>query len=295
MKNFRMFAVVAMMALMVCSVVQAQDEAAPARGGQGGQGGRGGQQLDPAAQAQMVRFSLLRIEEVQAALELDDEAVEELNAALADAMPARGGRGGAGGAGGRPGQGGGAGGRGGDGGGATETADDTEAKAKREAAVESINKMLSEDQHTRLTGIVAQALQGRALQDKFIAEKLEITEDQAGEIKKVFDDTRAEMQSAMQDAAGDREAMMEAMQDIMKDANEAAIACLSDDQQKALEELKGEAVELPESATRMMMMGGGRGGMGGGRGGAGGQGGGGGGRPGAGGAGADGGNGGGGN
>jgi|GEM_PF-1773515 len=263
----RPFAVVAMIALMMCSVVQAQDEAAPARGGRGqGQQGRGAQQ-DPAAQAQMIRFTLLRIEEVQAALGLEDEAVETLNAALQDAMPARGGRGGAGGAGGRPGQGGGAGGAGGTGGtggGRTETGDNSEAQAKRAAAIETINKTLSEDQHARLTGIVAQAMQGRAVTDKIIAEKLEITEEQTAEIAKVIEKSSADMRSTMQDLMADggqpdRAAMQEAMADINKELNEAMMEVLTDGQKKALEELKGEAVELPEAATRAMMMGGGGG------------------------------------
>ena len=207
--------------------------------GGGGGGGRGGMGRG------MSRLMLLRAESVQKALDLSDDKVSEIQAIMEDVMPGVGGGGGGGG--GRP---------------------DPEAMA---GAEKEIMGLLDDKQKKRLLGIFAQASGARALVDADVAKELKIDDDLKEEIQGKLDDMatgmREKMQGIMEETGGDRQAAMAKMQELRAEMDKEVLALLSDSQKKALEELKGEKVELP------MMGGGGRGGQGGG--GRGGQGGGG--------------------
>lgn len=268
-----------MASALACSLSIAQE---PGREGPGGPGGRG----PGGAPGEMARWMLLGIEEVQDALGLDDEQKSAVSEAVTALVPQRGrggrggeggraggGRGGEGGAGGGGGGGGGggAGGRGGEGGSGGPPSDNSEAMAARAAAMETLDGLLTDEHRARLNGILIQALGTRAISDRQIAEKLEISEEQQESIRAAMEDmvgeVRAAMQDLMADGPPDREAMQEIAEELSADLDEKLGAVLTDDQKKMLEEMKGEAVELPESVQRIRMMSmglrGGRGGPGG--------------------------------
>ncbi len=274
---------------LVCSMSIAQEPGreGPGPGGPGGPGGRG----PGGAPGEMARWMLLGVEEVQDALGLDDEQKTAVSEAVTALVPqrGRGGRGGeggrgGGGGGGRGGEGGGGGGgggggsgaggeggRGGDGGGSGRPAEDTEAMDRRAAALETLNGLLTDEHRARLNGILIQVLGTRAISDGQIAEKLGVSEEQHESIRTTMEElvgeVRAAMQEMMADGPPDREAMQEIMEELSADLDEKLGAVLTDDQTKMLEEMKGEAVELPESVQRIRMMTlglrGGRGGPGG--------------------------------
>lgn len=188
------------------------------------------------------RLGLLRIEQVQTAMDLSDETKEKIAEILEDAMPSEGG-------GGPP---------------------DMEAI---QAAEKEILSLLDDSQKKRLTGIFIQAAGTRALLDNQVAESLNIDDDLKEEISGKLEDLgsgmREKMREIFENAGDDREGSMKKVQELRAEMDKEVLALLSDEQRKLFEDLKGEKVELPQMGGRGF--GGGRQGGGGGRPGAGGR------------------------
>jgi hypothetical protein len=110
---------------------------------------------------------------------------------------------------------------------------------------------------TRLTEIYVQFVGPRAIEDPVIAAELEISEDQQAEIREIRSSMQEEMRALRN--SEDRQAMREKVAELNKQIGEKIMAVLSEDQQAKMQELKGEAFEMPEDALR----GGGRRGRGG--------------------------------
>jgi Spy/CpxP family protein refolding chaperone len=128
-----------------------------------------------------------------------------------------------------------------------------------------IEEVLLPEQKERLSQIVLQVQGASALASDEVASKLSLTEDQKTKLREVQEAAREKMQEAF-GRRGDGERGQgggrEAMQKLRTESQEQAMAVLTDEQKKKLEELKGKAFELDMSAFGR----GGRGGEGGRRG-----------------------------
>jgi hypothetical protein len=156
------------------------------------------------------------------------------------------------------------GGRGGGGGGfAPPTQEQLAAQAELSADFAGqLNEVLDDDQSARILGIFAQVNGTRALSDPTLASALELSVDQVEELR----DVAAEQQQAMFDSFQDFQDMSEEeraaeLEELNAARDAALLAVLSDDQKTALEEIKGEAIEVDTSSLQGR---GGRGGRGGG-------------------------------
>lgn len=235
------FSLFAMVALTFATAVEAQE-----RGQRRGQRGGG--------MGMASRTALLRVEAVQKELELNDEQKEAINelrsggrqrgdggSDSADGQ-SRDGRG-------SDAQGGQRQGRGGGG----RTAEQVEAEMK------AVAEILTDDQVQRLTEIFVQVAGAGAFLDPVIAKKLEVSDEQMESIREIQGSMRERMMDAFSSGGGDRDAMREIFNEVRAEIEKEMLDVFSDDQKKKLEELKGEAFEMPEGALR--------GGRGGGRGG----------------------------
>ncbi len=117
-----------------------------------------------------------------------------------------------------------------------------------QAEIDSLAEVLLPQQMTRLEEIYIQALGARALQDPVIASELEISEDQIAEMQEIQNAAREQMADMRENT--DREQRREQMAEVNSETNESLMAVLTDDQQNKLDEMKGEAFELPEDALR---------------------------------------------
>ncbi len=284
----RQFAVFGLMVLLTVTSIQAQEGGGRQRGGRGGFGGFGGGG-GPGGQfggPRLDRAALLRIDKVRQELKIEEAQAATIDAALdayneqrsASPRPDRE---------------------------AFEKMTEEERTAyfeKSQKEREELSKktdeilgaLLEVPQVKRLEEVTIQARLATSatttLKADDIKGKLMISDEQIAkldEAQKVLDEER---QKAFQDAfaggggqGGDRDAMRAKMTEMMaamqKKSTEAAMAVLTDDQKKSLEEMKGAAFEL---TMRDFMGGRGFGGPpggGGGRGEGGGRGGNGGGRP----------------
>jgi hypothetical protein len=199
------------------------------------------------------QVELATLPEVQDELALTDEqktAVDELEDTYSDERRAQ--------------RGGGRGGGGGGGGGFGPPSEEqlaAQAKLNADTAA-ALNEILDDDQDARILGIFAQVNGTRALSDPTLAAALELSEDQVEELR----DVAAEQQQAMFDSFQDFQDMSEEeraaeLEELNAARDAALLAVLSDDQKTALEELKGEAIEVDTSSLQGR---GGRGGRGGG-------------------------------
>ena len=163
-----------------------------------------------------------------------------------------------------------------------------QALAKEAAAKqrEQLEEVLLPEQIERLDEISLQQKGVSALLDSEVAKKLEMSETQSEDAKKISQESREEMTTKMRkmfqdarDGGGgfDRDKMREEFTAMTKAVNEKILNVLTEDQKKKFEEMKGEKFEMPERDRSSRGGGdrGGAGGRGGGdRGGAGGRGGG---------------------
>ena len=117
-----------------------------------------------------------------------------------------------------------------------------------QAEIEKLSAVLLEHQVTRLNEIYVQALGQRAIQDPFVADALEITEEQKTQMQDLQTDMREEMMS-LRDTV-EREEMREKMTEMMESLNKKTMGVLTDSQNKKLEEMKGDEFEIPEDARR---------------------------------------------
>ncbi len=230
-------------------------------GGGFGFGGRGGPRID--------LMGLTRIPKVQEELEMLEDQVAAVQK-LAEQQRGGGGRG----RGGRPG-----------GDGEREGRGDRETRGRRDGSdedrqarfaefmrrreelakqnKEKLAEILLPHQLDRLNQIRIQVLGTGALEDSEVAAKLKITEEQKKGLKAERDAMASQFRELFT-GGGDREGMFEKMRELRTESEKKLMAVLSDEQQKQLEELKGEPFEMPRGAFRGFG-GRGRGGPGGGR------------------------------
>ena len=247
----RQIAVFGLMALLTVTSIQAQEGGGRQRSGRGGFGGGGGPG-GPFGGPRLDRAALLRIEKVRLELKIEEAQAATIDAALdayneqRSASP-------------RP----------------DREAFEKMTEEERTAYFEKSQKereelsrktdeilvaLLEQPQAKRLDEVAIQARLTMSatmtLKADDIKGKLMITDEQIAkldEAQKVLDEER---QKAFQDAfagggggqGGDREAMRARMTEMMaamqKKSTEAAMAVLTDDQKKALDEMKGAAFEL---------------------------------------------------
>jgi Spy/CpxP family protein refolding chaperone len=124
-------------------------------------------------------------------------------------------------------------------------------KKLNEEGLKKIKGFLKEEQVTRLTQI---DLQQRGLpvlaDDKEVAKKLSITDEQATKIKTITADMQAERREIMQSAGDDRQAAGQKVQTLQKETGEKILALLSADQKKTWKEMTGEPFTLPPMQRR---------------------------------------------
>ncbi|MCU0713550.1 MAG: hypothetical protein MUC43_15930 [Pirellula sp.] len=148
-----------------------------------------------------------------------------------------------------------------------------------------IEEILDPDQFDRLLGLFAQRGLVQALTHKAIGERLELSQDTLGSIRKVEEESNAAMRNVFQRPEGGQgggfggggnreemqkrmEEMREKMQQARKESEDKILGLLSADQKDKLEKLKGEKFEFPEGrGFGFGGFGGGAGGPGGGGGG----------------------------
>lgn len=195
----------------------------PGGGGRGGFGGGFGGGMGMSMGSALELLSLLRMEEVQKEIGLSPDAYKAVQSALPDMR-------------------------------SLFQADESERAEKlKEAnakAQDLIDEALSSKQQTRLLGLLVQQQGMRALSNELVAKQLGLDAAKTEEIKAVMTKSGEEMRDKMREAfsggGGDREKMREAMENMRKEFDQAVAAKLSDDQKKALEELKGDAFTFPE-------------------------------------------------
>jgi hypothetical protein len=216
------------LAVCLSSVMIAQEEGrgrgGPGRGGPGG-GGRGGfgGGMGMSMGSALELLSLLRMEEVQTEIGLSPDAYKAVQSALPDMR-------------------------------SLFQADESERAEKlKEAnakAQDLIDEALSPKQQTRLLGLLVQQQGMRALSNELVAKQLGLDAAKTEEIKAVMTKAGEEMRDKMREAfsggGGDREKMREMFESMGKELDQAVAAKLSDEQKKALEELKGDAFTFPE-------------------------------------------------
>lgn len=121
-----------------------------------------------------------------------------------------------------------------------------------------VKEILDEGQQKRLLGIFVQVNGANAVANPDVAKELNVTDDQKKKIEEIRQKNMDSMRG-LRDQSGDREAMREKMTKLRDEESKAIFAVLTEPQQKQLEELKGEKVNVDLSQLR------GPGGPGGGR------------------------------
>lgn len=151
------------------------------------------------------------------------------------------------------------------------SAEDRTAKLKEAntKAQEVLDEVLSPDKQKRLMGLYAQQAGVRSVTNDLIAKEIGLDTAGIAKVKEATEKAATGMREKFQEVrdSGDFSKMREMMEASQKETEKAILDVLSDDQEKALEALKGEKFTFPERTF-------GRGGPGGGPGGPGGPGGG---------------------
>ena len=130
------------------------------------------------------------------------------------------------------------------------------AREAREAVTKDADaelaKLLSDEQNSRLQQIALQVKGARALQDKEVAAKLGLSEDQTGKIDSIVssmeDSTRELMEAAR---SGGRDGFAEVrtkIEALAKETDEKLEAVLTDAQKETFAAMKGDAFELDRRA-----------------------------------------------
>lgn len=208
------FVAAAAVVAMASQVAMAQNE-----GGRRGRGGRGGQG-GPGMGGPISMARLATVDTVQDALKLSDdqkEKIKTLNDETRDAMRKEFENGG------RP--------------------DREKMRKLMDEASEKLNKILDAGQQKRLMGIFAQVAGPGAVMDPSVQKELSITDEQKDKLRE-----------AMGPPLGGREGRGERNADGFRERREKmekeVMAVLTPDQQKKLEELKGEKVDVDMSKLR---------------------------------------------
>jgi Spy/CpxP family protein refolding chaperone len=216
MKRFsgRILAVVATVAIvaMASQVAMAQNEGG--RRGRGGRGGPGGM-MGPMPMAR-----LATIDTVQDALKLSDdqkEKIKTLNDETRDAMRKEFENGG------RP--------------------DREKMRKVMDEATEKLDKVLDAGQQKRLLGIFVQVAGPGAVMDPSVQKELSITDEQKATLREAIGPPPRGREGRGEGGAGSFRERREKME-------KEVMAVLTPDQQKKLEELKGEKVDIDMSKLR---------------------------------------------
>jgi Spy/CpxP family protein refolding chaperone len=216
---------VAALAIVVAAaqVAEAQRE--------GGRRGRGGGRFGGFGGFGPSRVQLASADEVQAALNLNDEQkgkIEEIRDQLReDLSDLRGG------------------------GGGDFRANMEERQKLNQEADAKLVELLDENQQKRLMGIVIQVNGASALLDDAIAKELSVTEDQKSQLSEVRDSNREAAMEAFQDSEDlSGEERMAKFRELRTEGDKKLLAVLTTDQQSQFEALKGEPVEIDMSQFR---------------------------------------------
>lgn len=243
-----------MLAACLSSALVAQEEGRGRRGGPGGgPGGPGGGPGGPGGRGGMFGgggmsmggaldlINLLRMEEVQKELEMSGDAAKAVRDMMGNIMPDMRALFGA-----------------------SETERAKMLKESSTKAQEVLDEVLSPEHQKRLLGLYAQQNGFRSVANELVAKEIGLDEAGIAKVKeaaaKAGEDARAKMRG-MRESGGefDFTKMREMMEAATKEAEKAVQDVLTDDQEKALETLKGEKFTFPERPA----FGGGRGGPGG--------------------------------
>lgn len=122
-----------------------------------------------------------------------------------------------------------------------------------EETTAKVNEILDEGQQKRLLGIFVQVNGANAALDSGVAKELNVTDDQKkqlGEIRQKNMEAMRELFRGARDQEGGREAMREKADQLREEEGKAMLAVLTSEQQKHLEELKGEKVDIDLSQLR---------------------------------------------
>jgi hypothetical protein len=211
----------------------------PGAGGPGGRGGFPGMMGGGSMGGALDLVGLLRMEQVQKELEMTPEAAQAVRDAMPDMRE-------------------------------LFNASESERAGKlKEASVkaqEVMDEVLSPEHQKRLLGLYVQQNNFRAASNELVAKEIGLDEAGVAKVKeaaaKAFADLRGKMEEMRSSGNMDFTKMREMMEGAGKDSEKAIQEVLTDDQEKALEALKGEKFEFPERPA----FGGGRGGPGGDRG-----------------------------
>lgn len=132
----------------------------------------------------------------------------------------------------------------------TEVRGESDRKAR-----EQLREILSKEQMMRLYQIRMQLRSvAESLTNKYVAGKLKLTDEQKEKLAQIQKDARAkrtELMSGLRDAGDEqrREAMTKVRQ-LRTETDEKALGILTDEQKEAFEKMKGEKIELPSRRRR---------------------------------------------
>jgi len=202
---------------LLVSAIASQTALAQREEGRRGRGGPGGGMSGPPTAG-----ALLRAKEVQEALKLTDEQqgkIEKINDETRDEMRKL-----------------------------FEDGFDREKMMEiANKTSEKLNEVLDAGQQKRLMGILVQVNGASAVSDPAVAKELNITEDQKKELQEVRMSAREEMRG-LRDLSDEERGKK--LSEVQANINKKMLAKLTDDQQKQLDDLKGEKVDIEMSQLR---------------------------------------------
>jgi Spy/CpxP family protein refolding chaperone len=220
-------------AVIVSQIAVAQNE------GRRGRGGRGGGPGGPGGPGGFLNMNmLLSVDKVQTELKLSDEQKSKLEKVNKEVSEERSKLRESG------------------------TRPDPEKMEKmREANQAKVNEVLDAGQQKRLMGIYIQVAGPRALGDPAVAKELKITDEQKTKLREALGSMRPARDGGGA-RGGSREEAQAKMEKARDEANKKVMEVLTADQQKKLESLKGEKVDIKLSDLFRQGGGGQRGGRG---------------------------------
>jgi Spy/CpxP family protein refolding chaperone len=111
-----------------------------------------------------------------------------------------------------------------------------------------IDAVLSDKQITRLDEIMVQANGVPCIQNRTIADALNINLEQMSKVLKLHLDQLSAKRAAIKDAGGDRKAAHGKIVQIEKDSNEKMLAVLTPEQRTKFEQMQGKKIDLGDPA-----------------------------------------------
>lgn len=116
-----------------------------------------------------------------------------------------------------------------------------------------VKEILDEGQQKRLLGIFIQVNGANSVANPEVAKELNVTDEQKKKIEEIRQknmDSMRELFQGARDQEGGREAIREKAEKLRDEESKAILAVLTEPQQKQLEELKGEKVDIDLSQLR---------------------------------------------